>query len=162
MPEHTATSEKQFTITRVFDAPRETVWRLWTDPDEAPHWLHPRNVATPREQVAFDVRPGGGYRYTMIAPDGTEYPTAGTYREVVPVERLVFTWGSPGDADETMPVVTIDLAEHGEAGEQTRMTFHLDGFAGRPGDGYVHDGWSEAFDGLAERIAERVAERGDR
>ena len=152
IPAPTATSDRRFTITRVFDAPRELVWRCWTDPDEAPAWLHPRGVVTPREHVDFDVRPGGRYRYTMVAGDGTEYPTTGTYREVSPPDRLVFTWGSPGDPDATMPLITIELAEHGTDAQQTRMTFQLEGFAGAPGDGYVYDGWSEAFDLLDERL----------
>jgi uncharacterized protein YndB with AHSA1/START domain len=151
-PTTTATQERQFTITRVFDAPRELVWRCWTDPDEAPAWLHPRGIATPREHVDFDVRPGGRYRYTMVAADGTAYPTAGTYREVEPPHRLVFTWGSPGDADEVMPLITVELAEHGPDGRQTHMTFHLAGIAGVPGDANVYDGWSEAFDLMVERL----------
>jgi uncharacterized protein YndB with AHSA1/START domain len=154
MPEQTVTGEKQFTITRVFDAPREAIWHAWTDPDEAAAWWHPRGVVTPRESVELDVRPGGRYRYTMIAPDGSEYPTVGTYREVVPLERLVFTWGSPGDPDEIMPVITIDLADHGKTGEQTRMTFHLEGIAGSPGDENVYDGWASAFDVLDERLGD--------
>jgi uncharacterized protein YndB with AHSA1/START domain len=154
MPDQTATREKQFTITRVLDAPREAVWRAWIDPDEAPYWLHPRGITTPRELVDFDVRPGGRYRYTMVAADGTEYPTVGTYREVAPFDRLVFTWGSPGDADEVMPVITVELADHG-SGNQTHMTFHLEGIAGKPGDQNVYDGWSEALDLLGERLATR-------
>jgi len=157
MPEQTVIREKQFTITRVLDARRETVWRTWTDPDEAPYWLHPRNVTTPRESVEYDLRPGGRYRYTMISTDGTEYLTVGTYREVAPFDRLVFTWGSPDDADDSMPVVTLELAEHGASGEQTHMTFHLDGWAGAPGDGFVYDGWSEALDLFEERLASRGA-----
>jgi uncharacterized protein YndB with AHSA1/START domain len=153
MSDQTAAADKQFTITRVFDAPRELVWRVWTDPDEAPYWFHPRGITTPREKVDFDVRPGGRYRYTMVAGDGTEYPTVGTYREVSPPDRLVFTWGSPGDADDAMPLITVDLAEHGPAGEQTLLTFHLDGHAGTPGDGDVYDGWSEALELLAERAS---------
>jgi uncharacterized protein YndB with AHSA1/START domain len=153
MPEQTATRQKRFTITRLLDASRETVWRAWTDPDEAPYWLHPRNITTPRDLVDFDVRPGGDYRYTMISADGTEYLTVGTYREVAPFDRLVFTWGSPGDADEVMPVITVELAEQGTTGEQTLMTFQLDGIAGEPGDNDVYDGWSEAFDLLDERLA---------
>lgn len=153
MPEQTIANQKQFTITRVFDAPRETVWRAWTDPDEAVIWWHPRGVTTPRESVEIDARPGGRYRYTMIAPDGTEYPTAGVYREISPPERLVFTWASPGDPDELAPLITIDLAEHGEHGEQTRMTFHVLGIDGAPGDGNVYDGWDSAFDLLVERLA---------
>jgi len=152
MPEQTATGEKQFTITRVFDAPRETIWRAWTDPDEAPIWWHPRGVTTPRETVELDVRPGGRYRYTMVGPDGTEYPTVGVYREITPPERLVMTWASPDDADDIAPVITIELAEHGERGEQTHMTFHVLGIDAAPGDENVYDGWDSAFDLLVERL----------
>ena len=157
MPEQTASATKQFTITRVFDAPRDVVWRAWTDPDEAATWWHPRGIVTPRESVELDVRPGGRYRYTMIAPDGTEYPTAGVYREITPPERLVMTWGSPEDADDIAPVLTIELAEHGERGEQTHMTFHVLGIEAAPGDENVYDGWDSAFDLLVEHLDELEA-----
>ena len=67
------------------------------------------------------------------------------YREITPPERLVFTWGSPGDADEFAPVISIDLAEHGESGEKTLMTFHVEGIDGRPGDENVYDGWDSGI-----------------
>lgn len=57
-----------------------------------------------------------------------------------------------------MPLITVDLAEHGAAGEQTRMTLHLVGHAGAPGDDNVYDGWSEALELLAERMAVAPAE----
>lgn len=157
MPEQTASATKQFTITRVFDAPRDTIWRAWTDPDEASAWWHPAGVVTPRDSVELDVRPGGRYRYTMIAPDGSEYPTAGVYREVVELERLVFTWGMPGDDDA--PVITVTLAD---LGERTEMTFHLVGIAGVPGDDNVYDGWASAFDVLDERLEARPNDGGQR
>ena len=146
------TTNMQFTITRVFDATRERVWRAWTDADEAPYWLHPRGSVTPRESVDFDVRPGGAYRYTMVAPDGTTYPTVGIYREVSSPDRLVFTWGSPGDRDEERPVITVELAEHGATGDRTHRTFTLEGIDGEPGDDNVYDGWSEALDLFGERL----------
>jgi uncharacterized protein YndB with AHSA1/START domain len=154
MPEQTVTQDKQFTITRVFDAPRELVWQAWTDPEEAAVWWHPRGVETPRESVHIEARVGGRYSYTMIGPDRTEYPTAGVYREIDAPERLVFTWGSPGDDDDLAPVISIDLAEHGPAGEQTLMTFHLRGIDGRPGDENVYDGWDQAFDILDLHLPE--------
>ena len=77
----------------------------------------------------------------------------GIFREVSPPARLVFTWGSPGDADEAMPLITVDLAEHGADGEQTLLTFHLVGLPGEPGDEFAHDRWSEALELLAERVA---------
>jgi uncharacterized protein YndB with AHSA1/START domain len=162
MPEQTASATKQFTITRVFDAPRDAIWRAWTDPDEAAVWWHPRGLVTPRESVELDVRPGGRYRYTMIAPDGTEYPTAGVYREVVEPERLVFTWASPGDPDESAPVVTVALEEHGDSGRQTHMTFHVTGWEGYPGDGNVYDGWDSALEVLAEYLDDHLSNGGGR
>lgn len=150
MVDQTTTQEKQFTITRVFDARREVIWRAWTDPDEAARWWHPREVRTPRESVRVDLRVGGSYEYLMIAPDNSEYPTAGEYLEVVEPERLVFTWGSPGDDREQVPVITVSLAELD--GDRTEMTFHLRGIEGTPGDGFVYDGWNEAFDCLVEHL----------
>ena len=154
MADEATTQDKQFTITRVFDAPRELVWQAWTDPDEAAAWWHPRGVQTPRESVRIDARVGGHYAYTMIAPDGTEYPTAGEYAQIDPPESLVFTWGSPGDDRSFVPVITVHLAEHGDSGEQTLMTFHVRGYDGRPGDADVYDGWDQAFDLLEEHLPE--------
>ena len=91
------THDAQFTITRIFDAPRELVWRAWTESADAAEWWHPRGIEIKAGSVAVDARPGGRYAYTMVNPaDGAEYPTAGVYREVDPPRRLVFTWASPG------------------------------------------------------------------
>ena len=69
-------------------------------------------------------------------------------------ERLVFTWGSPGDPDDTAPVITVDLRDL--PGDRTEMLFHLRGVAGRPGDENVYDGWDSAFDLLGEQLATKV------
>ena len=151
MNERTATSQKQFTITRVFDAPRDTVWEAWTSEGEASAWWHPRGIEIKPGSIAFDVRVGGRYTYTMVNPaDGQEYPTTGVYREVTPPERLVFTWASPGDPDDEAPVITVDLSELPD--DRTEMRFHLLGHPGRPGDENVYDGWDSAFDMLAEQL----------
>jgi uncharacterized protein YndB with AHSA1/START domain len=143
-------STKQFTITRTFDAPRNLIWKAWTDPNEVQHWWHPRGVSTPREKVSLDVRAGGSYSYLMVNDaNGEEYPTAGTYLEVVEPERLVFTWGSPDDPAETQPVITVTLTDRGE---QTEMVFTLVGLDGKPGDGFVYDGWASAFEVLDEHL----------
>lgn len=142
---------KQFTIVRVFDAPRATIWNAWTDPAQAPIWWHPRGVTTPAESVRLDPRVGGSYSYTMIVDaDGSEYPTAGVYREISEPERLVFSWGAPGDDDSERPVITIELRERGE---QTEMTFTVAGIDGTPGDENVYDGWAGAFDVLVDALA---------
>lgn len=146
------TQNAQFTITRIFDAPRELVWRAWTESADAAEWWHPRGIQIKGGSVAMDVRPGGRYAYTMVSPaDGGEYPTAGVYREVDRPRRLVFTWGSPDDPGDAAPVVTVDLREL--EGGRTEMLFHVRGVSGRPGDADVYDGWDSAFDLLGEQLA---------
>lgn len=144
----------QFTITRIFDAPRALVWQAWTEQADAAEWWHPRGISMKPGSVSVDVRVGGRYAYTMVNDaDGSEYPTTGVYREVAAPERLVFTWASPGDPDESAPVITVTLRELD--GERTEMLFHLVGFPGAPGDDNVYDGWDSAFDLLAEHLAAR-------
>ncbi|MRG59141.1 SRPBCC domain-containing protein [Agromyces sp. CFH 90414] len=149
MSERTATA--QFTITRVFDAPRELVWRAWTEQADAAEWWHPRDITIKPGSVALDARPGGSYAYTMVDPEGREYPTAGEYREVTPPERLVFTWGSPGEPADAAPLITVTLRELD--GERTEMLFHVLGVDAQPGDDDAYDGWSSAFDLLGEHLS---------
>lgn len=143
--------DAQFTITRIFDAPRDLVWRAWTESADAAEWWHPRGIEIKDGSVSVDARPGGRYAYTMVNPaDGSEYPTAGVYRVVDPPRRLVFTWGSPGEPDDTAPVITVDLRELDD--DRTEMLFHVRGIDGRPGDENVYDGWDSAFDLLGEQL----------
>ena len=75
---------REITITRVFDAPRERVWRAWTEPSEIARWWGKRGWSTPPESVTLDVRPGGVFRLNSINDeDGREMPLDTTFREVV-------------------------------------------------------------------------------
>lgn len=76
-------------LTRVFDAPRERVWQAWTQPHALAKWWGPHSFTNPTCQL--DVRPGGAIRIDMRGPDGTVHPVAGTFQEVTPLDRLVFT-----------------------------------------------------------------------
>ncbi len=144
-----ADTDKGFTFTRVFDATPQQIWRAWTDPDRAAQWWHPRGVSTPRESVSIDAVVGGEYRYTMVNDlSGEEYPTGGVYRELIENERLVFTWGTPGDDNAPVVTVTID-----DLGELTRMTFELRGVDGVSGDDSYFDGWESALDNFAAHLA---------
>ncbi|WP_413318002.1 SRPBCC domain-containing protein [Agrococcus sp. 1P02AA] len=143
---------KQFTITRAFDAPRAAVWRAWTDPAIAAQWWHPHEVVTPPESVEIDLRVGGTYRYVMVAPDGSEYPTGGEYLELREPERLRFSWADPGDAVADAMLITIDLRELPD--DRCEMTFHLAGVdEDRATEESIHAGWSEAFVELDEALA---------
>ena len=60
---------REFTITRVFDAPRELVWKAWTDPEHVARWFGPRGYSTPQSTVTMDVRPGGTFEFTTADVD---------------------------------------------------------------------------------------------
>jgi uncharacterized protein YndB with AHSA1/START domain len=139
----------QFTISRTFDAPRELVWRAWTEDAELAQWLSPFGVST--GSVSFDVRVGGRYRYTMTNDEtGEEFPTGGEYIEVDPIERLAFTWGDPDAPVDGAPVITLTLIARGE---QTELMFHMLGFDGKSGDGFVYDGWADALTNFGRHLA---------
>jgi uncharacterized protein YndB with AHSA1/START domain len=82
-------AQPELTMTRVFDAPRELVFRAWTDPERLKRWWGPKGFTNPVCEV--DVRPGGAIRIHMRGPDGTVYPMTGAFIEIVEAERLVFT-----------------------------------------------------------------------
>jgi len=148
-----AVAQPEFALSRTVAAPRERVWRAWTDADDLSHWHHPVSVSTPRETINLDVREGGAYAYTMVNDDtGDEYPTAGTYLLVAEPERLVFTWGSPDDDPAASPVVSVDLTT-GDHETDTEVALHVRGIPGQPGDDNVYDGWMQALDNLAAYLA---------
>ena len=102
------------TITRIFDAPREDMWKEWTEPERFADWFGGAESEVPLATVAMDVRPGGAWRLTMFAdPGDREIHWKGEYRDVVEPERLVFTVSDqPGDeAYELVTVVFTDLGD---------------------------------------------------
>jgi uncharacterized protein YndB with AHSA1/START domain len=91
-----AVSDRALTFTRFLAAPRDRVFRAWTDPAQLAEWWGPAGFTNPVSEV--DLRPGGSYRIVMRAPDGRELPTTGRYLEIEPPSRLVFTDTIEGDA----------------------------------------------------------------
>lgn len=83
------TAAKDVRITRVFDAPRDLVFRAWVDPVHLLRWYAPDGCLL--TACSLDVRPGGSYHTCIRTPDGTECWCKGVYQEVVRPERLVFT-----------------------------------------------------------------------
>src|SRR6202022_3575404 len=86
-------ADLELVITRIFDAPRELVFKAWSEPDRAMRLWRPQGFTT--AHCEMDVRPGGAYRVCMRSPEGTEHWQRGICREVVEPERLVFSfaWG---------------------------------------------------------------------
>ena len=147
---NTTSEVPEFSITRIFNTPRERVWRAWTEDEELARWLRPFGVST--DSVSFDVRVGGQYEYTMTNDEtGEKFPTGGVFIEVEPIERLVFTWGEPDAPTEKAPVITLTF--HALDPDRTELVFHLRGFEGKAGDGFVYDGWDEALINFSRHLS---------
>lgn len=112
-------------ITREFDAPRELVWKAWTTPAHVSQWLQLKDGNTV-ESVKMDLRVGGKFRIQTRMADGEYFTAAGTYLEVKPPERLVYTWdwekdGSEADFGELEGAQTELTIEFREIGRRTEM-----------------------------------------
>lgn len=144
--EATANSDTSIVMSRTFDAPREALWRAWTDTEMWAQWFAPEPM-TGRAEA--DVRPGGRYRFIMVAPDGTEYATVGSYLEVREPERLVYT-----DSTEEMPSEFVDMVNdargqaHGTPVPDGEATITLEDLGGR-----TKLTFAETFDSKATRDA---------
>jgi uncharacterized protein YndB with AHSA1/START domain len=144
-----AASDQEVRITRVFEAPREQVFRAWIDPDEVAAWYGPEHFDTPRDRIRIDPRVGGRYELTMVQRDGgAEFAIGYDILELVEPELLVLR-------SDPMPQVgmhepTVTRVELQDLGDRTRMIL-TDG----PYTESVHAeaGWSAAFDKLARLVA---------
>ncbi len=108
--------KQEIIITRLFDAPRELVWKVFTDPKLISQWWGPRRLSTRVEEM--DVRPGGTWRFINIDADGTEYGFHGVYHLVEPPERLIYTFEFEGAAGHvSMETVTLE-----DLNDKTKLT----------------------------------------
>jgi len=130
-------------ITRIFDAPRRLVFEAWTRPEHLARWCGPRYLTL--SVCEIDFRPGGAWRFVLRAPDGNDYGFGGEYREILPPERLVYTFrfdGAPGaggrDADFRRERRQDDAHQHDapHLGREPRRARPVgDGGRGAPDDG---------------------------
>ena len=147
----TTPSDREIHIERIFDAPRDRVFAVWTDPALIPEWYGPRGTTTIVDTM--DVRSGGDWRFVSRGSDGSVTAFRGTYREVTAPERIVqtFEW-------EDMPGhVAVETATFEDLGERTKVTttaiFHTveerDGMLGSGMEG----GMNETYARLDELLA---------
>jgi uncharacterized protein YndB with AHSA1/START domain len=142
-------ADQTITITRTFDAPREEVFRAWTDPDEIATWYGPEQFDTPREHIRIDLRVGGRYELTMVQLDnGAEFPAGYDIVELVEPELLVLR--SDPMPQFGMPEPTVTRVELEDLGGRTRMTLTDGPYPG--GAAPAAAGWTSAFDKLAVRL----------
>jgi uncharacterized protein YndB with AHSA1/START domain len=132
-----------------FEAPREEVWREWTEPECFADWYGGRTGRIPLDTISMDVRPGGRWSLVMHAQRG-EINWDGEYLEVDEPERLVFTVTDEPEAGE-YAVCTVVLTELGE--DRTEMQFTQTGPLPPEQIEPATRGWSSFFERIAERLA---------
>lgn len=141
-----AKSQSTLQIKRTFAAPRERVFRAWTDPEELKKWWGPPGYATPSAEV--DLRVGGKYRFGMRKlPDGEMFYLSGTYREVRPPEKLVYTWRWEAKPEYGETLVTVEFHDRGGSTEVV-LTHEL--FPDEKARGEHERGWGGCLDKLAK------------
>ncbi len=153
-------------IVREFDAPRELVWRAWTEPEHFMRWWGPKDFTAPVATIDFKV--GGKYVNCMRGAAGPGQPVkdfwgTGVYTEIIPLEKIVYTdnfadehgnvvpasyYGMPGEwGPEGMVTVTIE----GDSGK-TKMTMSQTGIPEGQMTELTREGWNQSFDKLAESL----------
>lgn len=139
------------TITRVFDAPLERLWREWTEPARFADWFGGNEAEVPVSTVSMDVREGGSWQATMLAgPARRRIQWHGEYREVVEPTRLVFTvCDQPGD--DAYELVMVTLTDLGDG--RTEMFFEQRGQMTAEEYERARGGWSTFFDRVEERLS---------
>ena len=142
-----ATAERELVITRVIDAPHLLVFKAWTQPEQIARWWGPKGFTT--ISCKMDVRQDGAYRICMRSPEGVDHWKQGVYREIVPPERLVFTFawedadGNPGH--ELLTTVTF-----AEQGTKTKLTLRQTVFETVERRDDHQGGWTSCLERFAE------------
>ncbi|SCE88489.1 Uncharacterized conserved protein YndB, AHSA1/START domain [Micromonospora viridifaciens] len=149
------TVTQELVITRVFDAPRELVWRAFTDPEQFAQWFGPVGWSVPRDTVDMDVRVGGHQRFVMVNDEDPSMtsPADGIFSEVVEHELLVGyeeAHGVPGLPDGTR--FTLRLEFHEEPGGKTRLELRQGPFDPNVRSG-AEEGWGSSFTKLDALLA---------
>lgn len=164
-----AQNKDEVTITHIFNAPRELVWKAWTDPETFKRWWGPEGFTAPVAKI--DLRVGGKFLGSMKSPEGQEFWSTGTYREIKAPERLVVTdsfadehgnvvsashYGMEGEFPLEM-LVTVTLEEHDG---KTRLTLKHAGVGAIPDADRngMEQGWSQSFDKL-DKVLESEKEK---
>jgi uncharacterized protein YndB with AHSA1/START domain len=142
---------QEITITRVYDAPRDMVWKAWTDPGQLARWWGPPGWSTPPSNVAMDVRPGGTFSVTSISDrDGTEMTSHGTYREVVEPQTLAFEEPAEGSWHEG----AVSVATFTDLGDgRSEMVVHTTVYTTDDMRRMAEAGMTGSFDRLAKHLA---------
>lgn len=149
----TTTTRRELNIIRVFNAPRELVWRAWTDPARVMRWMGPRDY--PAVSYEQDFREGGSWRGCLRGADGVDLWQGGIYKEISEPARLVFTFawdGDDGQPDHQRGHQTVVTVNFIEKNGKTEMRFHQAVFNTAEQMTGHHGGWSSTFDRLEDYL----------
>ena len=161
----TMKNKNEITVSRIFDAPREKLWKAWTDPEEVKKWWGPKGLTTP--EIKIDLKVGGRYLYCMRVAGLDEvvknFCIVGKFTEIVPMERIYSTlsfadengnpvpakhYGMPGDWPmEVTATATFDEVDNGK----TKLTVQEVGIPGEMTEP-ARMGWEQSLDKLAESL----------
>lgn len=146
------TQASVLTIQRTFEAPRDLVYRLWTDPEHLKRWCCPKGFSIPVSEGK--VREGGWFKTCMRSPDGQDHWLGGKYLELTAPSKIVFThaWLDESGEPEHETLVTVTLEN--DAG-RTRLTLHQAHFVSDASRDGHRGGWEETLDNLAAHLARR-------
>jgi uncharacterized protein YndB with AHSA1/START domain len=142
-------SRPSLTLKRRLNAPPAKVYAAWTDPQKIARWFGPARVKAGTEQASIDARIGGRYRVSFTMESGEYSEVGGVYREMVPNQRLVFSWAWHS-TPERESLVTVTLKPDGDGTLLTLRHEQLFDQAAR--DGHER-GWIGALDKLEQYIA---------
>jgi uncharacterized protein YndB with AHSA1/START domain len=143
---------RELVLTRIFNAPREKVFRAWTEPDLFKQWFAPKPWTTPKAEL--DVRAGGANLVVMRSPEGNEMPCLGVYLEVVPNRKIVFTnayteaWQPSAHPFMTV-VLTFEEAGDGKTKYTARVLHWTVADREKHEQMGFHKGWGQCADQLA-------------
>ena len=139
-------TKPSLTLKRRLNAPPAKVYAAWTEPAKIARWFGPQGAEVLRAEA--DTRVGGRYRVIFRVPDGEEHDVSGVYREVVPNQKLVFTWAWIS-TPERESLVTVALKRDGDG---TLLTLTHEQFFDEPARDRHRSGWSGVLDNLESYV----------
>jgi len=135
-------------IRRSYAAPREKVFRAWTETKHLRKWFAPSDEYTPQE-LELDLRVGGRYRFSILALGGVVHTVSGTYREIKAPEKLVYTWAWEGEPEMGDTLVTVEFHE---MSGQTEVVLTHERFPNEKARDEHNKGWSALMNRLAKQM----------
>lgn len=144
------TLNREMTITRIFDAPRELVFKAWTEPRHVAKWWGPEGFTNP--VCTWEARPGGNIHVEMQTPNGDAHPMGGRFREIVPPKKLVFTTTAFFDKEGNPMIENLNTITFEKSGGGTKVTIHVVVVRATPEVAGplagMKEGWSQSLDKL--------------